>query len=146
VQLRTNLNEGIHQNESQAIILDTHGELLAFYGIATAVVIGGSFDSAIQGHNPIEPAAMGVPAVFGPHMRNFAGAAEALVSAGAAVQILGREKLQAELTALLRDTDRRTRMGKHGQEAVSANRGALQRTIDLLESEALIDRAEDHTG
>jgi len=142
VQKRTTLQESAQHGEPQAIILDTHGELLDFYGVATLAVIGGSFDSAIQGHNPIESAAMGVPAIFGPHMRNFAGAAEALVNSDAAIQVPGLDDLTTALAGLLRDGDRRKRMGECGREVVKANRGALDRTIELLESTVMSDRVE----
>lgn len=131
VQLKTRMEQ---DPPSQVLIVDTHGELLAFYSIATVAVVGGSFDSAIQGHNPIEPAAMGVPAIVGPHMRNFAAATESLVRANAALSIDGPEKLQAELVALLRDFDRQSHMGDQGKSVVAANRGALQRTLDVLDA------------
>ncbi len=134
VRLRTELLNGNSKNDAKATIMDTHGELINAYGIASLAVIGGSFDQTIQGHNPIEPAAMGIPSVFGPHMRNFASAAESLVTAGAAVQIDEPIQLHTELETLLRDADRRSRMGQHGQEVVAANRGALQRTLEMLAS------------
>ena len=142
VRLRTQMDHGVNQNEPRPIIVDTHGELLDFYAIATIAVIGGSFDNAIQGHNPIEPAAMGVPMLFGPHMRNFASAAESLVRADAAMQINDSEQLLTEMAALLRNPERRSQMGRHGQDIVTANRGALRRTIEMLDSHALLPTDE----
>jgi 3-deoxy-D-manno-octulosonic-acid transferase len=138
VRLRTELGDGSSQSDHQAIIVNTHGELYDFYAIATLAVIGGSFDDSIQGHNPIEPAAMGVPLLMGPHMRNFSGAAELLVRSGAAAQISRSDQLQPELAALLRDRERRIAMGIRGRDAVTANCGALQRTIEMLDSNTLL--------
>jgi len=43
---------------------------LTSYRFATAAFVGGSLVPT-GGHNPIEPAAAGVPVCFGPHMSNF---------------------------------------------------------------------------
>src|SRR5438105_487397 len=55
---------------STALLLDTIGELARVYRHATVAFIGGSLVPT-GGHNPIEPAAVGVPVCFGPHMSNF---------------------------------------------------------------------------
>ena len=113
-------------------ILDTVGELARFYGIATVAIIGGSFYPGVEGHNPIEPAAHGVPVVFGPFMRNFAGPAEALLECGGAVQIEDASKLRDAIASLLADPEMRARMGAAGREAVRRNQGALEHNMDAL--------------
>jgi 3-deoxy-D-manno-octulosonic-acid transferase len=125
-------DNGDMEHDRRVILVDTLGELTTFYGLATIAVIGGSFYPGVQGHNPIEPAALGVPVVFGPYMRNFADAAEVLVEAGAAIQVTGPEHLTTALAELLRDPDRRSAMGRSGRATVSANRGALTRTLSML--------------
>jgi 3-deoxy-D-manno-octulosonic-acid transferase len=57
--------------ETGMLVLDTIGELTRAYAAADVAVIGGSFHPGVEGHNPIEAAAQGVPVIFGPHMRNF---------------------------------------------------------------------------
>ncbi|MEE8342812.1 MAG: lipid IV(A) 3-deoxy-D-manno-octulosonic acid transferase, partial [Gammaproteobacteria bacterium] len=54
----------------QVLMGDTMGELTLFFASADVAFVGGSLISA-GGHNPLEPAALGVPALFGPHMFNF---------------------------------------------------------------------------
>lgn len=115
-----------------AVLVDTHGELANVYALATVAVIGGSFYPGVEGHNPIEPAALGVPAVFGPYMRNFADPAQVLVDAGAAAQCADADDLGTVLRELLDDPDRRRAMGERGIETVLANRGATTRTLDLI--------------
>jgi len=66
------------------VLLDTLGELKNFYALAEPAGlawIGGSFQD-FGGQNPLEPAALGVPTVFGPFMRHFPEVAAALVEAG----------------------------------------------------------------
>jgi 3-deoxy-D-manno-octulosonic-acid transferase len=52
------------------LLLDTTGELAAVYGLATVAFVGGTLVPR-GGHNILEPAALGIPAVIGPSMENF---------------------------------------------------------------------------
>ena len=52
-------------------VIDTLGELMAFYACADVAFVGGSLQ-AIGGHNLLEPAAVGTAIVTGPHLHNFA--------------------------------------------------------------------------
>jgi 3-deoxy-D-manno-octulosonic-acid transferase len=65
------------------LILDTIGELASCYTIARLAFVGGSL-VAQGGHNPIEPAAYGVPVLFGSHMEDFMEIAHDLVACGGA--------------------------------------------------------------
>jgi 3-deoxy-D-manno-octulosonic-acid transferase len=71
-------------SEPDIILVDQLGVLGALYAIADLAIVGGSFFAG-SGHNPLEPAAYGVPVIFGPHMSSFAEEAERLVAAGAAI-------------------------------------------------------------
>ena len=56
--------------KSDFILLDTIGELINFYAISDAVILGGSFIAGIGGHNPIEVANFGVPIISGEYFHN----------------------------------------------------------------------------
>lgn len=114
--------------------IDTVGELVSFYALATVAVIGGSFYPGVNGHNPLESAALGVPTVFGPYMRNFVDPARELVMGDGAVQVQDPEGLCAVLGELLSDPARHARLSKNGRDAVLANQGAINRALDLLET------------
>ena len=58
------------QPEDQLYLADTLGELQAWYHGAQATFVGGSLIER-GGHNMLEPARMGVPAIVGPHTHNF---------------------------------------------------------------------------
>ena len=119
--------------DDRGLILDTLGDLAAFYTIATVAVIGGSFYPGVEGHNPIEAAAAGAPVVFGPYMRNFLDASDVLTAAGGALQVGRPEDLSAALAELLRDESACAAMGEKAKSAVTANQGATERTLDLIE-------------
>lgn len=114
------------------VLVDTLGELTAFYALATVAVVGGSFRPGVDGHNPIEPAALGIPAVFGPYMRNFAEPAHLLAAGGGALQLDQPGQLTDAVRRLLADPVLRARMGEQARAVVAANRGATARTLDLL--------------
>ena len=120
-------------SDGGVILLDTHGELGRIYAIATVAVVGGSFYPGVDGHNPIEPAAQGVPTVFGPYMRNFPDAAEALLAQNGAVQSTSADALCGVLESLLDDCDARARLGESASRVVLENRGATERTLELIE-------------
>src|SRR5690606_28213525 len=52
-------------------VIDTLGELVNFYACARVAFVGGSLQP-VGGHNLLEPAALGVAVVTGPHLHNFA--------------------------------------------------------------------------
>ena len=57
---------------TQAYVADTLGEMGLLFRAADVAVMGGSFVPDIGGHNPLEPARLGVPIVTGPHIFNAA--------------------------------------------------------------------------
>ena len=113
------------------VVLDTIGELATVYQIATVVFVGGSL-VATGGHNVLEPAVFGKPIVFGPHMQNFAEIAEAFVVNGAGLQLAGEEELEEAFLSLMSDPVRRARLGAAARALVEANRGANDKSINVL--------------
>jgi 3-deoxy-D-manno-octulosonic-acid transferase len=111
---------------------DTMGELLSLYGAGDLAFVGGSL-VAVGGHNLLEPAALGVPVLTGPHLANFADVAEVLRDAQALVEVSDERSLAAMLETLFDDIDERRRLAEAGRQVVIANRGALERILAGLE-------------
>jgi len=70
--------------KARIVVVETLGQLSAFYALAAVAVVGGSLLPGLGGHNPLEPAALARPVIFGPHMASFAAEAEGLTAAGGA--------------------------------------------------------------
>lgn len=119
--------------DSRVLVLDTMGELALFYALAEVAVIGGSFFPGVEGHNPLEPAALGVTTVYGPYMGNFPEASEALLEKEGAVQVSGSEELTETLSTLMGDTQARRAFGNRARRAVLAHQGAVAANIALVE-------------
>ena len=58
------------ERDDAAFVIDTLGELPAFFAVSDVAFVGGSLQD-IGGHNLLEPAVAGVPVVTGPHLHNF---------------------------------------------------------------------------
>jgi 3-deoxy-D-manno-octulosonic-acid transferase len=116
---------------ADVVVLDTIGELATVYQIASVAFVGGSL-VATGGHNILEPAVFGKPIVFGPHMDNFAEIASAFVINGAAIQVRGDRELEDTLRSLMTDPVRRARLGAAARALVEANRGAKDKSLQVL--------------
>jgi len=117
-------------------LLDTVGELSRVYSTATAVFIGGTF-CARGGQNMLEPASLGKPVVSGPSLTNFEEIARTLVGAGGMRVIDNPVDLSGALAELLRDPARAREIGARSIDAVKAGRGAIDRTMELIEQSIL---------
>jgi 3-deoxy-D-manno-octulosonic-acid transferase len=112
------------------IVLDTIGELVRAYQLATVVFVGGSFNRR-GGQNILEPAACGKPVLFGPRMENFADSVQVLVGRGG-LQVKDPLALLSLLRDLLRRPDELHKLGELAREAVSSVRGASARDASLI--------------
>lgn len=117
---------------ADCILLDTLGELKAFYALAEPAGlawIGGSFQD-FGGQNPLEAAALGVPCLFGASMRHFPEVASALLEAGAATQVDATGLAQAS-RALLQDAKARRKAAEAALRCVQERAGASKRNAEL---------------
>ena len=118
--------------EAQVLLLDTMGELTAFYAASDVAFVGGSL-VPVGGHNLLEPAALGVPVITGPHTENGPEIARLLIEAGGALEVADGVALAAAAGRLLADPALRERMGESARSFVEAHRGSLARLLALIE-------------
>ncbi len=126
-QRRTELRGTI----KDVLLLDTIGELRAFYSICDIAFVGGSLVK-VGGHNLLEPAAMKKPVVFSRYMFNFKEISEALLSAGGGVMVRDKWDLFSQFEKLLSDKELAARMGEQAFQVIEANSGAAKKTIDAI--------------
>lgn len=119
-------------NEATNVVLgDTMGELLKMLGAADIAFIGGSLEP-VGGHNMLESLAMGTPAITGPHVFNFQMVADLLEEMEVLETICTPIGLGDEVVRLLKDESTRQQLAERGLAVVSANRGAMDRLLDLI--------------
>jgi 3-deoxy-D-manno-octulosonic-acid transferase len=132
LQVRLSSEAETHPNaKPDCVLLDETGELRLWYGVATIVFVGKSL-TAHGGQNPVEPIAVGVPVIFGPHMENFATLARALVSKNGAIQVSDETSLEQAVDKLLRDSTARRALVENAEQVLMNHRGATARTAALV--------------
>lgn len=110
---------------------DSMGEMWFYLALADIAFVGGS-RVPVGGHNVLEPAAVGIPVLFGPHMHNFEFARDLLLGAGGAQQLADDAALLVALQTAFSDAARRRAMGAAARDCLVPHQGALQRTLDAL--------------
>ena len=116
---------------TQVLLGDTMGELLFLYALADIAFVGGSLVPT-GGHNPLEPAALALPVISGPHVFNFLDISAMLKDAGALHSVDDSQALAAAVQRLVELPQDAKRMGEAGRAVMQANQGALQRLLDGL--------------
>lgn len=122
------LSQGAPDPGAQVVILDLLGKLAPAYALARAAFVGGSL-TPVGGHNLLEPAAQGVPVLYGPHTHNFLEMARDLEAAGGGRRLAGPGDLAPAWGEFLDHPDRARSMGQAGQEFCRAHGGALARAV-----------------
>lgn len=117
---------------SDALVLDTLGELARAYGAATVAFVGGSL-VPVGGHNILEPASWGCPVLYGPHTHNFREMTELFDSRKAGLRVRDAQDLAEKISTLLDDPGKRAAVGEAGLQIVQESQGATARTIKVLE-------------
>jgi len=113
------------------VLLDSIGELAALYRQAAAAFIGGTL-VATGGHNALEAARFGTPIAVGPSMHNFREVAERFDAAGAWRRVADAAELGRVWGEWLSDPAAARRQGERAAALLHANRGALDRTLEML--------------
>ncbi|MAF83986.1 MAG: 3-deoxy-D-manno-octulosonic acid transferase [Chromatiales bacterium] len=130
----TTRSSGRQCTASDSVYLgDSMGELMTFYAAADVAFVGGSLVRHIGGHNLLEPAALGLPLLTGPHYLNAPDIANLMITDGAVQVINDADEMAALVVALLGNPEERQRRGGAGQAVVDNNRGTLVRVLELIE-------------
>jgi 3-deoxy-D-manno-octulosonic-acid transferase len=112
------------------LILDTIGELASCYRLAQLAFVGGSLVDR-GGHNPIEPAAFGVPVLFGRHMEDFSEIADELVEKGGA-RMVTEPTLTQIASEILTSNTVHLSMAEKALSLVRKHRGCMANHIQVI--------------
>jgi 3-deoxy-D-manno-octulosonic-acid transferase len=118
--------------DTAVLLGDSMGEMFMYYAACDVVLMGGSF-LPYGAHSLIEPCALGRPVIIGRSTYNFAEAADAAVTAGAAARVNDLAEAVGLALQLAADAAGRQRMGEAGLLFTAAHRGATQRVLALLD-------------
>ena len=125
-------------SSTEVFLVDTMGEVPLFFAASDIAFVGGSL-VPIGGHNLLEPAALGVPIVTGPHLFNALEISEEFIALGACQVVTNAHELAQAISHLIDTPDDARRMGNKGLSLLEQNRGSLQRLLVLLEPLLALD-------
>ena len=128
---RSEITANSQRRTANVLLLDTIGELSRIYRFGTVAFVGGSLVHS-GGHNPIEPAAAGIPVCFGPHMSNFREIASTFLRNDGAVEVQSAEALVEFAQRMFDDPSARRAYGERARRTVEENRGAAARTAERI--------------
>ncbi len=122
------LSEATKENIKFAdcLIIDSIGKLSSIYKYADIAFIGGGFGKGI--HNILEPAAFGLPVVFGPNYKKFLEAIN-LMELGGAKSIKTYDELKKHIDTLLENNNFYTQISGISHKFVYDNKGATKKIV-----------------
>jgi 3-deoxy-D-manno-octulosonic-acid transferase len=115
---------------ADVVVVDRVGVLGDLYALATAAYVGGGFHSAGL-HSVLEPAAFGVPVLFGPRFTNSRDA-ELLIAAKGGAAEPDAAGLEARLREWLSNDRSRSEAGTAARSLVERGLGAAERSWALV--------------
>lgn len=127
--------------ETDVFLLDSMGELKLFYAAADLAFVGGSM-VPVGGHNILEPAALGVPVMFGPYMDNFREIQVNVLAAEAAVQCFNEAEILSNVDYFHQNPTASDALVQRGLQFVADNKGALEKIVTLIGSLSGCNRGE----
>jgi 3-deoxy-D-manno-octulosonic-acid transferase len=119
--------------QTTAYVVDTLGELGAFYATADAVVMGGSFVAGVGGHNPLEAARLEAAIVTGPHAFNARDIYAAMFADAAAIEAADTATLARHIAGLLANPTIARRIGEAAADYAARQGAALTAAMALIE-------------
>ncbi|MBP6825742.1 MAG: 3-deoxy-D-manno-octulosonic acid transferase [Saprospiraceae bacterium] len=114
--------------EARVLIIDNVGLLNTLYRYGTVAYIGGGFGKGI--HNTLEPAAFGLPVLFGPKYEKFEEARQ-FVERGGAFAVKNQAELEAVLQNLA-DPDFYGNASEAVRRYLEESRGATEQILSFL--------------
>ena len=122
-QLRSDLDKQNCLRTAPIVIVDTIGELLNTYSIASIVFCGGSL-APLGGQNILEAAVWGKPVFYGPSMEDFLDAKELLDKTGGGIQVKDGRELAEKAIIYLGNPEQADIVGGLARKAVLSNKGS----------------------
>ena len=131
--VRRTEHSGALPADVEVVVADTMGELQKLYAASDVAFVGGSLVQ-VGGHNILEACAVGVPVIFGPHMFQAEEIGAMALERGAARRVADAISLADTVRAYVRQPELLATAAVSARALVADNRGALERTLGLIDS------------
>ncbi len=127
---RRSLTE-LPETNTAVFLGDSLGEMMLFYAASDVAFVGGSL-VPIGGHNMLEPAALGLPILVGPHLHNFSYVSELLLAENALIIVNTAHEIASTVTQWIKNSVEAGARGQRALAVVKANRGAVAKHLELI--------------
>jgi 3-deoxy-D-manno-octulosonic-acid transferase len=127
------LGPGRPPGDSRVLLLDTIGDLRAFYRRGAIAFVGGSLAPGRGGQNPAEAAMLNVPILIGPYHENQHEIVGALLASGGARIVKNARDLVAACDRWLADETERTNAGQHAHNATARYSGGARLVMKQIQ-------------
>jgi 3-deoxy-D-manno-octulosonic-acid transferase len=120
---------------TDALLLDTTGELKSWYTLATIVFIGKSLGmgKARGGQNLVEPIMLGRPVLVGPYMGNFEPLTSHLIHAEGIIRVNTGKEIAATIEDFILHPEKAQSMVLRANRLLQADQGSVERTSISIE-------------
>jgi len=117
--------------DADVVLIDRVGVLGELYALADVAYVGGGFHSAGL-HSVLEPAAFGVPVLFGPR-HDASRDAGLLAQRGGGASVTNETELCRRLRTWIVDAAARREAGNYARALVRSGVGAAERSFELVD-------------
>jgi 3-deoxy-D-manno-octulosonic-acid transferase len=135
--INAGFNTGLRSQENTlakdnaVVVLDSLGELLAFYGLSDYAFVGGSL-VPIGGHNVLEPIAAKIPVFCGKHMQNSKSICRDLLNASALQMVENADALIDAIINVHSDVRLKRSLVTNASQVLESNQGVMLRYLRVL--------------
>jgi 3-deoxy-D-manno-octulosonic-acid transferase len=119
-------------HDASVLLVDRVGALGDLYSLADVAFVGGGFHAAGL-HSVIEPAAFGVPVLFGPLFRGSRDA-QLLIRARGGSSVRSAAELRESLATLMQEGELLERASRSARSVVEQGVGAVNRSYELVDA------------
>jgi 3-deoxy-D-manno-octulosonic-acid transferase len=130
VERRSRIDQCVE--DTDILIGDSMGEMMAYYSISDIAFVGGSLtDNGSQ--NMLEAASLSKPIIFGPSTYNFEEISKQLLDNDASIQVSSADELMQTISELLMNEPRRNKLGSNARKTFEDNQGSVNKAMMALE-------------
>jgi 3-deoxy-D-manno-octulosonic-acid transferase len=117
--------------DTDILIGDSMGEMMAYYSISDIAFIGGSLTEN-GSQNMLEAASLSKPIIFGPSVYNFEEISKQLLDNDASIQVANADELMKTISELILSDSRREKLGVNARKIFEDNKGAVKKVLDAI--------------
>lgn len=117
--------------DNEVYLVDTMGDLLLCYAAADIAFVAGSL-TPIGGHNPLEPASLGLPILMGPHTFKVEKIFQDFLDTNAALRVEDSHALTNRVKKLLSDEKSRRELGENARKLMQEKQGATDKLVSSI--------------